>query len=184
MSRLQLQSNITGINLYEKFNNEAKLPKTPAPVSKEVRIPRKSSKLKHRRSPSSDISNDKESMNIPELRASRARDARKHRKSILMQRRMRTSELTSIVQNSDAVRRRPNQRVVNEASQPDKLNEEYVDIRLPTHECEHCGAIFWYEERVNKSRNCRKPKFSLCCLNGKVELPKMRNPPETLKNCC
>ncbi|KAF7808150.1 ATP-dependent DNA helicase PIF1 [Senna tora] len=178
MSRLQLQSNITGINLYE------------------VREPRKSSTLKHRRSPSSDISNDKESMNIPELRASRARDARKHRKSILMQRRMRTAELTSIdlctasdhtrnissvVQNSDAVRRRPNQRVVNEASQPDKLNEEYVDIGLPTHECEHCGAIFWYEERVNKSRNFRKPKFSLCCLNGKVELPKMRNPPETLQ---
>ncbi|KAF7808074.1 ATP-dependent DNA helicase PIF1-like [Senna tora] len=57
MSRLQLQSNITGINLYEKFNNEAKLPKTPASVSKEVRKPRKSSKLKHRRT-SSDISNE------------------------------------------------------------------------------------------------------------------------------
>ncbi|KAF7826981.1 uncharacterized protein G2W53_018145 [Senna tora] len=57
MSRLQLQSNITGINLY-----------------------------------------DKESMNIPELRASRARDARKHRKSILMQRRMWTAELTSVVE--------------------------------------------------------------------------------------
>ncbi|KAF7808055.1 uncharacterized protein G2W53_040216 [Senna tora] len=173
-----------------------KLPKTPASVSKEVCKPHKSSTLKHRRSPSSDISNDKESMNIPELRASRARDVRKHRKSILMERRMRTAELTSIdlstasdhtrnissvVQNSDAVRRRPNQRVVNEASQPDKLNKEYVDIGLPTHECEHCGAIFLYEQRVNKSRNCRKPKFSLCCLNGKVELPKMRNPPETLE---
>ncbi|KAF7838994.1 uncharacterized protein G2W53_007476 [Senna tora] len=152
--------------------------------------------LKHRRSPSSDTSNDKESMNILELRASRARDARKQRKSILMQRRMRTTELTSVdlsttsdhtrmislvVQKFDAIRQPPNQRVVNEASQSDKLNEEYVDIGLPTHECEDCGAIFWYEERVNKSRNCRKSKFSLCCLNGKVELPKMRNPPETLE---
>ncbi|KAF7821239.1 uncharacterized protein G2W53_026694 [Senna tora] len=59
---------------------------------------------------------------------------------------------------------------------------EYVDIGLSTYECEHYGAIFWYEERINKSRNTKKPKFSLCCLQGKVQLPKRRDPPKILEN--
>ncbi|KAF7826959.1 uncharacterized protein G2W53_018123 [Senna tora] len=71
--------------------------------------------------------------------------------------------------------------VHNGSPHSNKLSQEYVDIGLPTYECEHCGAIFWYEERVKKSRNTKKPKFSLCCLQGKVQLPKRRDPPKILE---
>ncbi|KAF7810668.1 putative PIF1 DNA helicase/replication protein A1-like protein [Senna tora] len=66
-------------------------------------------------------------------------------------------------------------------SPPAKLTQEYMDIGLPTHEYEHCGALFWYEEYVNKSRQIRKPKFSMCYLQGKVQLPKRQNPLEILE---
>ena len=35
----------------------------------------------------------------------------------------------------------------------------------------------WYDERVRKSQNIRKPKFSLCCMQGKVSLPLKQVPP-------
>ncbi|KAF7800995.1 putative PIF1 DNA helicase/replication protein A1-like protein [Senna tora] len=72
--------------------------------------------------------------------------------------------------------------VHNGSPQSNKLSQEYVDIGLPTYECEHCGAIFWYEERINKSRKSKNPKFSLCCLHGKVQLPKIRDPLKILEN--
>ncbi|KAF7820632.1 uncharacterized protein G2W53_026087 [Senna tora] len=72
--------------------------------------------------------------------------------------------------------------VHNGSPHSNKLSQEYVDIGLPTYECEHCGAIFWYEESINKSRNTKNPKFSLCCLQGKVQLPKRRDPPKILEN--
>ena len=39
----------------------------------------------------------------------------------------------------------------------------------------------WYEERIMKHYNAKKPKFSLCCMQGKVQLPLLRDPPETLR---
>ncbi|KAF7807998.1 putative PIF1 DNA helicase/replication protein A1-like protein [Senna tora] len=61
------------------------------------------------------------------------------------------------------------------------FSHEYVDIGLPTYECEHCGAIFGTRthQQVKKSKN---PKFSLCCLHGKVQLPKIRDSPKILEN--
>ncbi|KAF7835735.1 uncharacterized protein G2W53_010594 [Senna tora] len=59
---------------------------------------------------------------------------------------------------------------------------EYRDIGLPTYECEICGALLWFEERVNKSRNTLHPKFSLCCMQGKVLLPTVKKPPKLLHN--
>ncbi|OIT36437.1 hypothetical protein A4A49_58876, partial [Nicotiana attenuata] len=56
-------------------------------------------------------------------------------------------------------------------------NEEYWDIGDPTYECEHCGAYFWYEERINKKIKAKKPEFSLCCNHGKIVLPKPKEPP-------
>lgn len=38
----------------------------------------------------------------------------------------------------------------------------------------------WYEERVGKKRRPSQPKFSLCCMHGKVELPLLKDPPPTL----
>ena len=50
----------------------------------------------------------------------------------------------------------------------------------PTHICEHCGAQVWYEERTIKSRKTKNPKFSICCSNGIVHLPLLKNPPALL----
>ena len=50
----------------------------------------------------------------------------------------------------------------------------------PTHICKHCGAQVWYEERTIKSRKTKNPKFSICCSNGIVHLPLLKNPPALL----
>lgn len=51
----------------------------------------------------------------------------------------------------------------------------------PTHKCIYCGAILWYEERANKSKNYSQPKFSFCCMQGRVQLPLLKEPPPLLK---
>lgn len=40
--------------------------------------------------------------------------------------------------------------------------------------------MLWYEERTIKSLTPRVPSFSLCCSEGKVCLPFLRHPPQTL----
>ena len=50
----------------------------------------------------------------------------------------------------------------------------------PTHVCEHCGAQLWYEERTLKSKKPRNPKFRLCCSDGIVHLPLLKDPPPFL----
>lgn len=38
----------------------------------------------------------------------------------------------------------------------------------------------WYGERIDKSNNKKKPKFTSCCLQGQVKLPFLKNSPELL----
>ena len=57
----------------------------------------------------------------------------------------------------------------------------YLDIGDPTYVCSHCGAIFWYDERLKKSIKSKNPKFSMCCVNGKIQLPSFEDPPIILK---
>ncbi|XP_074297082.1 uncharacterized protein LOC141627760 [Silene latifolia] len=40
----------------------------------------------------------------------------------------------------------------------------------------------WFEERKDKRRGTRRPKFSLCCSDGKVELAFLQQPPELIKS--
>ncbi|KAL7098989.1 hypothetical protein ACP275_09G053900 [Erythranthe tilingii] len=54
------------------------------------------------------------------------------------------------------------------------------DIGDPTWRCDHFGALMWYVERLHKRWNTSKPKFSLCCLQEKIELPILTDPPHTL----
>jgi hypothetical protein len=58
---------------------------------------------------------------------------------------------------------------------------EYSDIGDPLIECEECGAAMWYQERRAKSRDTTKPMFQMCCSNGKVQLPYLKNPPQLLQ---
>jgi len=48
-------------------------------------------------------------------------------------------------------------------------------------QCRHCNAKMWYNERISKCRNNSSPRFSLCCGDGKVELPLLQNPPKLLQ---
>lgn len=57
---------------------------------------------------------------------------------------------------------------------------EYWDIGDPEHACRFCGAFFWYEERLGKHYKAKDPKYSICCMNGKIELPRIANPPKVL----
>lgn len=57
----------------------------------------------------------------------------------------------------------------------------YIDEGDPTFSCEHCGAIMWYGERINKRRTAKVPSFSLCCGQGQVKLPLLKEPPAILK---
>lgn len=38
----------------------------------------------------------------------------------------------------------------------------------------------WYQERIDKYRHAAMPKYHLCCGNGKIGLPLLRQPPTYL----
>ncbi|KAL6517954.1 hypothetical protein OROMI_033655 [Orobanche minor] len=69
----------------------------------------------------------------------------------------------------------------------DKLNgvapppSAYWDIGDSTYECEHCHALFWFEERTPKQTK-NNPKFNLCCNKGQVKLPLLQQPPQLLQD--
>ncbi|XP_058784726.1 uncharacterized protein LOC131659570 [Vicia villosa] len=55
------------------------------------------------------------------------------------------------------------------------------DIGDPVFECPKCCAKMWYLERKNKYRQSLNPKFTMCCGDGKVQIPLLREPPEILQ---
>ncbi|XP_058727581.1 uncharacterized protein LOC131599128 [Vicia villosa] len=59
-------------------------------------------------------------------------------------------------------------------------NQEFLDIGDPVWECQHCGALMWYQERKDKSRHTTVPKFPLCCKGGKIVLDMLQTPPPVL----
>ena len=52
----------------------------------------------------------------------------------------------------------------------------------PAHECQYCGAQFWYQERVKRTYpgEAGSVRFHLCCRGGKVSLPFQESPPPFL----
>ena len=57
----------------------------------------------------------------------------------------------------------------------------YLDIGDPNYVCSHCSAIFWYDERLRKSVKAKNPRYSVCCVNGKIQLAKFVDPPRLLR---
>jgi len=53
----------------------------------------------------------------------------------------------------------------------------YLNLGSPSHKCQFCDAIMWYEERLQKTHGTANPMFSLCCIEGKVKLPKLKEAP-------
>lgn len=50
------------------------------------------------------------------------------------------------------------------------------------HACEYCGAQYFYPERAKNSQPSSRPKYSLCCLGGKVDIPPLKKPPKLLSD--
>ena len=62
------------------------------------------------------------------------------------------------------------------------MGSKIVHFGQPCLECEYCQAELWYEERAEKIKTPNKIDFSLCCQNGKVQLPLLQQPPPLLQN--
>ena len=42
--------------------------------------------------------------------------------------------------------------------------------------CSGCGALHWMDEKLSSSSQ-NNPKFGMCCFSGKMDLPKLHDPP-------
>ncbi|XP_020962284.1 uncharacterized protein LOC107606362 isoform X4 [Arachis ipaensis] len=71
-------------------------------------------------------------------------------------------------------------RHVNSGEQTNMDFAEYLHMGYAMYECEHCAALFWYDERSNKNYNTADPKFNLCCKGGQVQLPHLPEAPNVL----
>ncbi|CAN1242016.1 ATP-dependent DNA helicase PIF1 [Linum perenne] len=69
-----------------------------------------------------------------------------------------------------------------ETNQSTQLNNEILDLGLPTLACTYCGAFFWKLEALKQARRKTNPQFSLCCQLGKVGLPLLPETPTLLDN--
>ncbi|XP_072066853.1 uncharacterized protein [Arachis hypogaea] len=66
------------------------------------------------------------------------------------------------------------------ASRKEQASKEYLHLGDAMYICEHCSALFWYDERINKSYNTDQPKFTMCCKGGQVQLPHLPEAPKVL----
>ncbi|GJV36121.1 helitron helicase-like domain-containing protein [Tanacetum coccineum] len=51
----------------------------------------------------------------------------------------------------------------------------YIDLGDCDQQCNHCGCLFWYGERIRGNNYVRRPEYHLCCGGGKIY---MRPPPD------
>ncbi|XP_076939897.1 uncharacterized protein LOC143608857 [Bidens hawaiensis] len=59
------------------------------------------------------------------------------------------------------------------------ISSEYVDHGNQSVMCPSCNTLLWKAEVNRASSSNEEGAFSLCCYNGKVELPDVRQPDET-----
>ncbi|KAJ9553601.1 hypothetical protein OSB04_017646 [Centaurea solstitialis] len=57
----------------------------------------------------------------------------------------------------------------------------YDDLGDCDQRCFHCGAAFWYGERLKGHSNRRRPEYHLCCGGGKIYMYPERDPPQYIK---
>ncbi|GJT54627.1 putative helitron helicase-like domain-containing protein [Tanacetum coccineum] len=61
------------------------------------------------------------------------------------------------------------------------ISKAYIDIGDPIQTCKMCKAKLWTAEAKKGNKKVTKEdSFSMCCMNGIVELSNMENPPEAL----
>ncbi|CAH9137149.1 unnamed protein product [Cuscuta epithymum] len=93
-----------------------------------------------------------------------------------------TEDFKGDATNEEANQKDDQDDVIGASSHEQPVFHAYADLGDSSYECEFCGALFWYEERVRKSPAGKPPKFSPCCNQGDVVLPAMEEPPEPLKS--
>nr|GFB47855.1 hypothetical protein [Tanacetum cinerariifolium] len=47
---------------------------------------------------------------------------------------------------------------------------EYKYLGNCTYTCQHCGALFWFEERLKNTPTGSLPRYNRCCREGQVAL--------------
>ena len=61
------------------------------------------------------------------------------------------------------------------------LGATYNDIGDPVWKCKHYNAMMRYDERINKDKQSKNPRFALCCGDGKIQLPLLEDPPQPMR---
>ncbi|KAL3656101.1 hypothetical protein CASFOL_000497 [Castilleja foliolosa] len=62
------------------------------------------------------------------------------------------------------------------------LPSEYGDLGDASYECQFCHAEFWLDERCQKKGSYIHPRYNGCCQGGKVDLPRLAEPPSFLRD--
>ncbi|CAL1359594.1 unnamed protein product [Linum trigynum] len=63
---------------------------------------------------------------------------------------------------------------------PQDFDNTILDLGLPTLACTHCGARFWPQEQIINNRPSYTPIFTLCCQQGRIRLPLLKQTPPFL----
>ena len=50
----------------------------------------------------------------------------------------------------------------------------------PILQCPHCNTLVWYSENTGDDSKTGEPIFTICCQQGRVKLPPIRNTPDFL----
>ncbi|KAL3619470.1 hypothetical protein CASFOL_037040 [Castilleja foliolosa] len=119
-----------------------------------------------------------------------AKNSRLYRKQLLFNRK------TNVLNETGASSNAPRKRTVTDISTPNAIfitqtqgpaikkrkrrTREYWDIGDADCICQYCRAYFWNEERKRQTHTTTTPEYTHCCLNGKVELPQLKRPPQLL----
>ena len=61
-------------------------------------------------------------------------------------------------------------------------DNQYIDEEDPTFQCEFCGALLWFNEKLKREKVSTRPKFSICCSKGKIQVSFFKPPPPALKS--
>ncbi|KAK1372495.1 hypothetical protein POM88_028688 [Heracleum sosnowskyi] len=70
---------------------------------------------------------------------------------------------------------------INSIKEKFASSDTILDIGCADKICCDCGALMWRFEQTGKQQRLNSNKFSLCCGNGKVRLPLLRETPPELK---
>ncbi|KAK1426988.1 hypothetical protein QVD17_15670 [Tagetes erecta] len=74
-------------------------------------------------------------------------------------------------------KRRKNVSVASTSSSGDSVYIDHGDCHCV---CRHCGAIFWFDERIVSQSTRNVFVYNRCCKGGRVALPAAKHPPEVI----